>query len=224
MRAASAAVDEPEVEVDVDDGNDVGPAAAKRARNGDDVAVILATPGEQYGDDYHLFKPMHFKATYKDSATKTQHVVIVIVAPSGVCSQDLSKCHLSVDEAGKALILESQWPSLSMNMDKLHQKLVAKLHNEAQLKHACAEDAEAEIRDIWKRSEALSDTLAVMRASEQEVLTSRCRIPLPIQVSRKIDKIDLLGSHDGTSIIYVDLKAEESTYRAMETPKMQYVD
>ena len=40
-------------------------------------------------------------------------------------------------------------------------------------------------------------------------------------ISRKINNIELLGSHDdGSHIIYVDLKAEESMYHAMEIPKV----
>ena len=47
--------------------------------------------------DWHSFKPMYFMVTYKDSATKTEHVV-VIIALSGMCHGNLLKCHLQVEE------------------------------------------------------------------------------------------------------------------------------
>ena len=108
-------------------------------------------------DDWRSFKPMYFMATYKDSATKTEHVIVVIIAPSEVCHDDLLKCHLQVKEDGKKLIFSSQWPAYSMNMEALHRKLENKLGKSAQ---------DTDIRDIWKHSEALSDVLALMRASE----------------------------------------------------------
>ena len=152
-------------------------------------------------DDWHSFKPMYFMATYKDSATKTEHVIIIIIiiAPSGMCHDDLLKCHLQVKEDGKKLIFSSQWPAYSMNMEALHHKLENKLGKSAQ---------DTDIRDIWKHSKALSDVLALMHASEQEVLSSTCPITLPIPVSHKINSIELLGSHDdGSCIIYIDLKS-----------------
>jgi len=112
-----------------------------------------------------------------------------------------------------------------MNMEVLHQRLIdklAKLPPEEDAKMSPQQNFE--MRDIMKRSEALSDVLASMRSSEQEVLKSTCRIPLPIQVSRKIHKIELLGSQDGTRIIDIDLKAEESTYRAMQSAVLELVD
>ena len=45
-------------------------------------------------DDWHSFKPMYFMATCKDSATKTEHVIVIIIAPSGMCHDDLLKCYL----------------------------------------------------------------------------------------------------------------------------------
>ena len=167
-------------------------------------------------DDWHSFKPMYFMATYKDSATKTEHVIVIIIAPSGMCHDDLLKCHLQVKEDGKKLIFSSQWPAYSMNMEALHCKLENKLGKSAQ---------DTDICNIWKCSEALSDVLALMCASEQEVLSSTCPIMLPIQVSHKINSIELLGSHDdGSHIIYVDLKAEESMYHAMEIPKVVFME
>ena len=69
------------------------------------------------------------------------------------------------------------------------------------------------------------DVLALMHASDQEVLSSTCPIMLPIQVSCKINNIELLGSHDdGSHIIYVDLKGEESMYRAMQIFKVEFMD
>ena len=121
-----------------------------------------------------------------------------------------------VKEDGKKLIFSSQWPAYSMNMEALHRKLENKLGKSAQ---------DTDICDIWKHSKALSDVLALMCASEQEVLSSTCPITLPIQVSRKINSIELLGSHDdGSHIIYIDLKAEESTYHAMEIPKVVFME
>ena len=63
-------------------------------------------------DDWRSFKPMYFMATYKDSATKTEHVIIVIIAPFGMYHDDLLKCHLQVKEDGKKLIFSSQWLGL----------------------------------------------------------------------------------------------------------------
>ena len=83
---------------------------------------------------------------------------------------------------------------------------------------------EADKRDIYKRCEALSDVLASMRSSEQEVLASMAMIPLPFPVSCKLEKVELLGSRDGARLIYVVLKAEESTYRAMATPKVDFLE
>ena len=37
--------------------------------------------------------------------------------------------------------------------------------------------------------------------------------------------LQLLGSsNDGTRVIYVDLKAEDSTYKTMTTPTVEFVD
>ena len=132
------------------------------------------------------------------------------------CHGNLLKCHLQVEEDGKKLIFSSQWPAYSMDMELLHHKLENKLGKFAQ---------DTDIHNIWKYSKALSNVLALMcHASEQEVLSSTCPITLPIQVSRKINNIELLGSHDdGSCIIYVDLKAEESTYHAMEIPKVEFM-
>ena len=69
-----------------------------------------------------------------------------------------------------------------------------------------------------------SDALASIRSSENEVLASTATIPLPIPVSRKIQKVELLGSRDGTRLIYVVLKAEESMYCAMATPKVDFLE
>ena len=101
-------------------------------------------------------------------------------------------------------------------MEALHRKLENMLGKSAQ---------DTDIHNIWKHSKALLDVLALMHASEQEVLSSTCPITLPIQVSHKINSIELHGSHDdGSRIIYVDLKAEESTYHAMEIPKVVFME
>ena len=69
-----------------------------------------------------------------------------------------------------------------MDMEALHRKLDNKLGKSAQ---------DTDINDIWKCSKALSDVLALMHALEQEVLSSTCPITLPIQVSHKINNIEL---------------------------------
>ena len=71
-------------------------------------------------DDWHSYKPMYFMAIYNDSATKMEHVVVIIIAPSGMCHGDLVKCHLQVEEDGKKLIISSQWPAYSMDMEVFH--------------------------------------------------------------------------------------------------------
>ena len=123
-----------------------------------------------------------WQCTYKDSATKIEHVIVVIIAPSGVCHDDLLKCHLQVKEDGKKLIFSSQWPDYSMDMEALHHKLENKLGKSAQ---------DTDICNIWKHSKALLDVVALMHASEQEVLSSTCPITLPIQVYHKINNIEL---------------------------------
>ena len=196
-----------------DDNDDDSPLVAKMPHVKDALTV---TKKQGAADDWHSFKPMCFMATYKDLATKTEHVVVVIIVPSGMCHGNLLKCHLQVEEDGKKLIFSSQWPAYSMEMEVLHCKLESKLGKFAQ---------GTDIHNIWKHSEALSDVLALMHASEQEVLSSTCPITLSIQVSHKSNNIELLGSHnDRSHIIYTDLKAEESTYHAMEIPKAEFMD
>ena len=119
-----------------------------------------------------------------------------------------------VQEDGKALKCPSQWPMHALDVEALRDKL---LKQTPKLE-------EADKRDIYKRCEALSDVLASMRSSEQEVLVSMATIPLPFSVSRKLEKVELLGSRDGTRLIYVVLKAEESTCRAMATPKVDFLE
>ena len=179
-------------------------------------AALTIDKNQGSADDWRSFKPMYFMATYKDSATKTEHVIIVIIVPSGVCHDDLLKCHLQVKQDGKKLIFSSQGLAYSMDMEALHHELENKLGKSAQ---------DTDIRNIWKHSKALLDVLALMRASEQEVLSSAHPITLPIQVAHKINNIELLGSHDdGSHINYVDLKAEESMYHAMEIPKVVFTE
>jgi hypothetical protein len=177
------------------------------------AAQLPTSTGE--GESWQSFKPMYFLATYKDTATKTPHVIVLIVAPSGVCPEDASKVRVWLEEDGRVMDFMSQWPQPAMDMDPLHEKIASRLGEFA---------ADTDLRDVWKRSEALSDVLALMRGSEEEVLTSTCRIPLPFQVSRRIHSLQLHGNSDGMRIIYVDMKAEDSTYKAMEMAKVDFMD
>ena len=127
-----------------------------------------------------------------------------------MCHGDLLKCHLQVEEDGNKLIFSSQWPAYSMDMEVLHHKLENKLGKFAQ---------DTDIHNIWKCSNALSNVLALMCASEQEVLSSTCLITLPIQVSSYLVAIMM-----EVTFFYVDLEAEESMYHAIEIPKIEFMD
>ena len=56
------------------------------------------------------------------------------------------------------------------------------------------------------------------------MLASAATFALPIKVSHKADKAELLGSHDGTRLICVVLKAEESMHHTMATPTVDFID
>ena len=150
----------------------------------------------------------------KDSATKTEHVII---APSGMCNDDLLKCHLQVKKDGKKLIFSSQWPAYSMDMEALHCKLENKLASLPKtLMYTIFGSASRPCQMSW---------LWCMHQSR------RCWVPpapshYPSKsLAKSISNIELLGSHDGRScIIYVDLKAEESMYHSMEVPKVVFME
>ena len=77
-----------------------------------------------------------------------------------------------------------------------------------------------------KIADAFSNKIASMKSSESEILTSSCKIPLPIKVSKKIEKPPhLLGTPKSSErVILVDLKGEESTYKETDTAKLELVD
>ena len=78
----------------------------------------------------------------------------------------------------------------------------------------------ADTRDMIKIADAFSNEIASMKSSESEILTSSCKIPLPIiKVSKKIEKPPhLLGTPKSSErVILVDLKGEESTYKETDT-------
>ena len=126
----------------------------------------------------------------------------------------LPKSTLAVQDTGEALKHTSRWPMCALDIEALRDKLLKKM----------LKLEEADMQDIHKRCEALSDALASMRSSEQEVLASTAMIPLPFPVSCKLEKVELLGSRDGARLICAVLKAEESTHHAMATPKVDFLE
>ena len=148
---------------------------------------------------------MALQATCKDSVAKTNHVVLVIEASFGVCTTELPGIQLSVVGNGRMLSCALQWPQHSMDMDTLHAVLI----DEATAKGG-NHGSNDELHDVCKHLEALSDELSSMGQSDSEVLSSKAIIPLPTQVStRKMNKVHLLGGHDGSRILCVDLKSED---------------
>ena len=70
---------------------------------------------------------------------------------------------------------------------------------------------------------AFSDKMATMRASEKSIVMSVARIPLDIKVAKKVNFVRLLaGKSSEARVMYVDLKAEESTYKSRTAAKVQY--
>ena len=164
-------------------------------------------------DSERTFSSMYLDTIYKDTM-KTTHLALAILAPSGVCTWTTENLFFKVENDGWELSITASWPKFLLNSDRLHYFWA---HN--------PNNSTAHDRDLFKRMEAFSDKLATMRESEREILTSVFRIALPVQVAKKIHFIQLLGEHEDESrVIYVDLKAEDSTYKVMESSTVQFED
>lgn len=68
---------------------------------------------------------------------------------------------------------------------------------------------------------AFSHAMSTKRTSEDAVLKSEARIQLDIQVSKKPHFIKLLGDDD-TRVLYVNLKAEDSTYKTKSAAVVEF--
>ena len=135
----------------------------------------------------------------------TEHVFVALVLPSGVASKNVDNVDVTVDSSGTELLIKVRWPRFMCDVESLHRVWTRGMSHTAVDKN----------RELLSRINSFSETLATMRKNEQEILTSTAKIPLPIQVSKKPNFVKLLGDQeDDTRVLYVDLKAEESTYKA----------
>lgn len=179
---------------------------------------------------------MHLVIEYQDTATKTPHAVALIVPPAGVNHFDSSRSTFQIVQNGTALKYTSQWPEMSMDLEEVLNKKISKMTQDKEAIELMSysrqhkgdiSKAESELRDMIKISDAFSNSIASMKTTESEVLTSSCIIPLPIKVSKKIDKPpQLLGTARNPSerVLLVDMKAEESTYKEMNTAELELID
>jgi hypothetical protein len=75
--------------------------------------------------------------------------------------------------------------------------------------------------DGFRIRDALEDHLAKLRKMVTEKVVCEARFPLGISVSKKIHEIEILGDRgQNTRILYVDLKGDESEYKAITDAKV----
>lgn len=170
---------------------------------------LLCSDGEE---EIISWAPLRLTSVWKDSEM-TEHVFVALVLPSGVASKNVDNIDVSVDSSGTELLIKVRWPRFVCEVESLHKVWTRSM----------SYSAGNENRELLSRINAFSETLATMRKNEQEILTSTAKIPLPIQVSKKPNFVKLLGDLEGdTRVLYVDLKAEESTYKANLSANVEF--
>lgn len=169
----------------------------------------IGTGSDELGLDDLNWHPVSIQFTSKDEDF-TQHLILLIVMPSGVASKDLSGINMAVEDDGRDFHMTITVPELLTNVGSLYELLRRKWnHDELNDElHAVS------LSDGIRIKNALEEHLAVLRTRESESLVCDAHFPLGIRVSKKINNIHLLGEmQNHTRILYIDLKGEESEYK-----------
>jgi hypothetical protein len=170
------------------------------------------TPGELVPEASNKWFPIRLQFIAKDSQ-QTKHQILLIVMPSGVATTNLSGISMEVDDEGWSFHLKIKVPKLATDVEKLYQ-LIERHWEETKPNYIPCLDG-------FRIHDALEDHLANLRKKETESLISEAVFPLEIHVSKKIHEIQILGDKgQNTRILYVDLKGEESEYKAVPVAKV----
>jgi hypothetical protein len=136
----------------------------------------------------------------------------MIVMPSGVATKNLTGISMAVEDDGWTFQLTIKVPQLAINVEALYLLLD---------RHWEESGHEFPYLDGFRIRDALEDHLAKLRKKETEALTCEACFPLEIRVSKKIHEVQILGDKgQNTRILYVDLKGEESEYKAVADAKV----
>ncbi len=171
----------------------------KKVKNADPSGYELLS------NDEHTFKPLYFCGKWFTD-TMTQCCTAVIVLPTGVANENSDSCNLHIADNGWTLVLTVKWPTMPQDMDQLH---------------ACFNREEKMKSNFISRSMALERSIASMKERASTCLTSVARIPLDLQVEDKIESVECVGDKEGTRILYVNMKAPESSYNGVTTKKFK---
>lgn len=181
----------------------------KKKAKVDGQATLSPPLSSGVSEEISVWVPLHLSAVWKDS-DMTQHVLVAISLPSGVAQNELNNIDVHVESDGLELVVGVNWPTFMCNVKTLHRVWMPK-------------DKTPPLVDVWSMMTAFSDKMATMRASENAIVMSVARFPLEIKVAKKVNFIKLLaGRNTESRVLYIDLKAEESTYKSMTAANVEY--
>jgi hypothetical protein len=172
-------------------------------------------PGELAKIDTQLnqkcWYPIFFQFVSKDTE-HTEHQILLIVMPSGVATNNLAGVSMEVEDEGWTFHLTVKVPELATNVNSIYTLLE---------RHWEETGYYYPNLDGFRIRDALEDHLAKLRKKVTEKLVCEARFSLEISVSKKIHEIQILGDREqSTRILYVDLKGDESEYKAVTDAKV----
>ncbi len=167
----------------------------------------VSSRGELVNNDEIVYTPMHHCAVWTNEAmTKCCTVAIALVG--GVACDTSDACALKIEDDGWTLVLTLKWPGLMEDMDKLH---------------AGFDSNEKKTADFNTQKMALKMEVAKKKELATNTLVSVARIPLTIQVQERIMSMECFGDKLGTRILYVKMKAPESSYTGVGVKKFKMI-
>lgn len=179
------------------------------------IGSTFAKGSAKKGDDspnVSVWEPVKVVAVYKDSKM-TQHCLVAIWLPSGCAKFEHDSVTVNVESGGEELVVRLEWSPFLVSVDSLHRVWIP-----------AGKDKPDDI-DCCLMMQAFSEEIASQCPSDRSIMWAEARIPLDIVVSKKTNFVRLLGEskHD-TRVLYIDLKAEESTYKTVASSRVEIFD
>jgi hypothetical protein len=195
-----------DTEYDVKPSTGVMKGQNKRSKLDDPDAGARA---ELLANDELVWRPIHFVAGWQD-AELTHHVSVVVALPGGAVTTTKDMI-LKVEDDGHTLVVSIKWPALIADCERLHKKMHLKSMGPVAL------------ATLALRKFGIEKALSKMRENMDEQLRSVARIPLKYQVQDKVVNIELIADEAGARVVYIDLKAPDSTYQVTQEKTFEYV-
>lgn len=150
------------------------------------------------------WRPIHATGVWNEGSKKMCSIAVAF--PGGCTEKDDSKLEVSGD--GLSVVATMKWPKFMTSNTLLHSFM-----NKMQLP------------EYHPRFVSFESFFMTLRPNQSARIESTAKIRLPFKVMKDIQMIKRIGTRDGVRVIYLDLKAQEtSAYNDKDVDEFELVE